>query len=323
MRSGKRRFSIRPTAQPLLRAQANQSARAKRPETSLCSGKGGARHRGTEPRIAVPLSYARVDVIGDGSGKPALLELELAEPSLFFRHRPDAAQEFAQLLLASYESHNESGGLSRRWEHAKQELLEWLASRVAEPCLRTTYTPDDQRGLSVAGKPCNLFLDQTQRQLVAIDLRIHGTSTVTDALEPGSITGILVRAKSRTPPGDVSVPSSARICTPTLTAGCSRLEMAAVPLLVILTGTCSDRPSAATVGADSATISIAICSRLSASGRAGATGAATGAATGVVSDEAAAGSPLLSPYKHQGQGNGCAEYETVNLFHDFPLRQMS
>ena len=50
--------------------------------------------------FAQPLAYARVDLIHDGDGTPRLLELELAEPSLFFAHDAGSAQRFAQILLA-------------------------------------------------------------------------------------------------------------------------------------------------------------------------------------------------------------------------------
>ncbi|NCT67615.1 MAG: hypothetical protein GXC76_08220 [Rhodanobacteraceae bacterium] len=46
------------------------------------------------------LLYARIDLIHDADGTPRLLELELAEPSLFFEHAPGSAQRFAQAVLA-------------------------------------------------------------------------------------------------------------------------------------------------------------------------------------------------------------------------------
>lgn len=49
---------------------------------------------------AAPLAYARVDLIHDADGAPRLLELELAEPSLFFAHGPGSAERFARVLLA-------------------------------------------------------------------------------------------------------------------------------------------------------------------------------------------------------------------------------
>src|SRR5207248_2214178 len=42
----------------------------------------------------------RVDLIRDAAGKPCLLELELAEPSLFFAHEPRAAVQLAAATLA-------------------------------------------------------------------------------------------------------------------------------------------------------------------------------------------------------------------------------
>lgn len=47
----------------------------------------------------VPL-YARVDLIRDAAGRPCLLELELAEPSLFFARAPGAADRFVAALLS-------------------------------------------------------------------------------------------------------------------------------------------------------------------------------------------------------------------------------
>jgi O-ureido-D-serine cyclo-ligase len=45
------------------------------------------------------LLYARVDLIRDGSGAPRLLELELAEPSLFFDHSAGSAGRFAAAVM--------------------------------------------------------------------------------------------------------------------------------------------------------------------------------------------------------------------------------
>ena len=50
------------------------------------------------------LLYARVDWLTDDSGALVLTELELVEPSLFFRHSPTAADQFAQALIRSIES---------------------------------------------------------------------------------------------------------------------------------------------------------------------------------------------------------------------------
>ncbi len=45
--------------------------------------------------------YARVDLIRDAAGRPCLLELELAEPSLFFDQAPGAADRFVAALLSA------------------------------------------------------------------------------------------------------------------------------------------------------------------------------------------------------------------------------
>lgn len=50
--------------------------------------------------FSAALAYARVDLIRDGDGAPVLLELELAEPSLFFAHAPGSATRFAEALVA-------------------------------------------------------------------------------------------------------------------------------------------------------------------------------------------------------------------------------
>ncbi len=46
-----------------------------------------------------PTAYARVDLIEDEAGQPVVLELELTEPSLFFKQAPAAADRFAETLL--------------------------------------------------------------------------------------------------------------------------------------------------------------------------------------------------------------------------------
>jgi len=51
-------------------------------------------------RLAEPLLYARVDFLEDQAGALWLTELELVEPSLFFRHAPRAATRLAEALLA-------------------------------------------------------------------------------------------------------------------------------------------------------------------------------------------------------------------------------
>lgn len=45
------------------------------------------------------LLYARVDLIRDAAGKPCVLELELAEPSLFLAHAPGCAEQLASATL--------------------------------------------------------------------------------------------------------------------------------------------------------------------------------------------------------------------------------
>ncbi|HTA65566.1 MAG TPA: hypothetical protein VK753_08680 [Xanthomonadaceae bacterium] len=45
-----------------------------------------------------PLAYARVDLVRAGDGSPCVLELELAEPSVFLDHDDGAAERFAAVL---------------------------------------------------------------------------------------------------------------------------------------------------------------------------------------------------------------------------------
>ncbi|HLL67742.1 MAG TPA: hypothetical protein VK453_18805 [Micromonosporaceae bacterium] len=52
------------------------------------------------PFPAADLLYARVDLV-PGSGEPLLMELELTEPSLFFRTAAGSAERFADVILAS------------------------------------------------------------------------------------------------------------------------------------------------------------------------------------------------------------------------------
>jgi glutathione synthase/RimK-type ligase-like ATP-grasp enzyme len=51
-----------------------------------------------------PLAYARVDLIRAHDGSPQLLELELAEPSVFLSYAPGSAQRFAESLKQRLES---------------------------------------------------------------------------------------------------------------------------------------------------------------------------------------------------------------------------
>jgi hypothetical protein len=49
-------------------------------------------------RLLGPATYARVDLVPLPDGTPAVLELELLDPALFFEIRPAAASGFAQVL---------------------------------------------------------------------------------------------------------------------------------------------------------------------------------------------------------------------------------
>ncbi|ADG74240.1 conserved hypothetical protein [Cellulomonas flavigena DSM 20109] len=47
-----------------------------------------------------PLLYTRVDLIPDDEGQPVVLEVELAEPALFFEPSPGAVERFADAVVA-------------------------------------------------------------------------------------------------------------------------------------------------------------------------------------------------------------------------------
>jgi len=47
-----------------------------------------------------PTTYGRVDLVPTDGGAPAVLELELLDPALFFEHHPAGAARFADVLSA-------------------------------------------------------------------------------------------------------------------------------------------------------------------------------------------------------------------------------
>jgi O-ureido-D-serine cyclo-ligase len=50
--------------------------------------------------LATPPLYARIDLLAAADGSPVVLEVELAEPSLFLSHVPEAADRLADAVLA-------------------------------------------------------------------------------------------------------------------------------------------------------------------------------------------------------------------------------
>jgi len=50
------------------------------------------------PGATERLLYARVDMIPGGNGAPLLVEVELAEPSLFWRHAEGSADRMAAAI---------------------------------------------------------------------------------------------------------------------------------------------------------------------------------------------------------------------------------
>jgi glutathione synthase/RimK-type ligase-like ATP-grasp enzyme len=97
------RFSHAIRKGPLLPAGAPSTAALFAPEEITLRVPGGDELAVAERAVTqLPfgeLLYARVDLIRDSSGQPRVLELELAEPSLFFYHVPAAAPAFVAAAL--------------------------------------------------------------------------------------------------------------------------------------------------------------------------------------------------------------------------------
>jgi len=53
--------------------------------------------------VAQQLLYARVDIVHLADGSPAVIELELIEPSLYFPFDPDSPDRFAKAFCAMIE----------------------------------------------------------------------------------------------------------------------------------------------------------------------------------------------------------------------------
>lgn len=61
-------------------------------------------------QVPGPLLYARVDLVADGAGGFALMELELIEPFLFLQHAPDGGAGFAKALAAALNRRGQAPG---------------------------------------------------------------------------------------------------------------------------------------------------------------------------------------------------------------------
>jgi len=66
-----------------------------------CAPPAGAIELATAALAAAPAEavYARVDMVRDASGKLAIIELELIEPSLWLQHAPDGGGSFARAVI--------------------------------------------------------------------------------------------------------------------------------------------------------------------------------------------------------------------------------
>ena len=73
---------------------------AEAPGSLVAWGAGVLDAAGALCGVPVPeIAYARVDLLAEAA--PRLMELELVEPSLFLRHAPDAAERFADAIVAA------------------------------------------------------------------------------------------------------------------------------------------------------------------------------------------------------------------------------
>ena len=95
----------------LFASEAITPREAENDERSLAEAVLAATNRKLE--LEAPLSYARIDLIRDEHGNAQLLELELTEPSLFFRHAPGSVDRFVEVLLGILTPETRSGGLGR------------------------------------------------------------------------------------------------------------------------------------------------------------------------------------------------------------------
>jgi O-ureido-D-serine cyclo-ligase len=99
------RFSHAARKGPLLRAGAALVEGLFAPEDIRARAPDGAELEAAAAAYAAipfdPPVYARIDLLRDAKGVPAVLELELTEPSLFLAHAPGAAESFARHLVQS------------------------------------------------------------------------------------------------------------------------------------------------------------------------------------------------------------------------------
>lgn len=69
-----------------------------------CAPPAGAIELAQAALAAAPAeaAYARVDMVRDGTGALAIIELELIEPSLWLQHAPDGGASFAEIITAQF-----------------------------------------------------------------------------------------------------------------------------------------------------------------------------------------------------------------------------
>ena len=70
--------------------------------TVTCAAPAGGIEIARAALAATPAkaTYARVDMVPDGSGNLMIMELELVEPALFLDHAPDGGAAFAKAILS-------------------------------------------------------------------------------------------------------------------------------------------------------------------------------------------------------------------------------
>lgn len=90
---------LRPDAAGADHTQVPDAIAAREPDADELRLAGTVLAAASRQMGGMPL-YARVDLIRDAVGQPCLLELELAEPSLFFDQAPGAADRFVAALVS-------------------------------------------------------------------------------------------------------------------------------------------------------------------------------------------------------------------------------
>jgi hypothetical protein len=87
---------LRPGAGPQSHLWQDEEIGALEPTEDQCATARAA--LAAAEHVVGPTTYARVDLVPLADGTPAVLELELLDPALFFETRPEAATTYARVL---------------------------------------------------------------------------------------------------------------------------------------------------------------------------------------------------------------------------------